>query len=179
MAGPIQIIPRGLLGFLNLKAQGSNPSQLIETVQPTYDIAPQYRESQAVLWPLATSATIATGAVGRLPFTTNPIVVPDNEIWYVIAYHVQTGVLPATDDAVFWPMIQTSRVGVITYEVPPMVGPYPAPSLVAPASKQRRVSCGGFYAPPGTELGALVDSIVAAVTMTFSVAGLRYVPMRV
>lgn len=47
MPGDIQKIPQGLLGFLQLKTGGRNPSTLVDSVSPTWDLSRLYLEADA------------------------------------------------------------------------------------------------------------------------------------
>lgn len=44
-SGPIQLQPRGLLAFLQLKNQGRNPANLVDSIQPTFDILDWYQQA--------------------------------------------------------------------------------------------------------------------------------------
>lgn len=78
--GPVNLIPPGLLGVLNLKQMGSNPSTLVQSYQPVIDtlrwLLNGNREG------LTDTANLGAGAGGRLVQFTN-ITVPQNEWWYV------------------------------------------------------------------------------------------------
>jgi hypothetical protein len=178
MAGPIQVIPRGLLGMLQLKSGGNNPSQLNETVQPVIDLYPQYKESLAQYQPLGGIA-LASGAVGPNFFAPLAIIVPDNEIWWCMNYGIYTGLMPvATDDCVFAPLMRTTRVGSIRIELCPNATPMPVAPSVAAANRQKFAGASGFWMPPGSELGFFISSITAAVTVAFT-GDLRYVPCHI
>lgn len=178
MAGPIQIQPRGLLGFFNLKNEGSNPRDLVETVQPVLDIFSLYKENQAeVILPNGALA-LATGTDGPQLFAPNHLIVPSNELWWVIHYGIQTGNMPATDDAVYQPMMQLNQAGTIQYELCPNIAPARESTRVATPGKQRYESCGGFFAPSNAELGFWSIQVVAAVTVAFT-AYLRVARFRV
>ena len=45
--GPMQKIPQGLIGFLQLKTVGQNPSALADAVSPTWDLRDLYLETEA------------------------------------------------------------------------------------------------------------------------------------
>jgi hypothetical protein len=178
MAGPIQIIPRGLLGFFNLKSQGANPTQLVESVQPIIDLYPQYLEAQAIIWPLVSGVNLASGNNGGGVWSPNAIVVPNDQIWWIQSYGIFTGQLPATDDCVYSPAMRITTVGTIQWELCPKRNEPYQPSLVAPVNKSRLVTANGFFAPPGSELGFWVQSCVTATTVALT-AEVRYCPMRV
>lgn len=93
MSGPIQTLPKGLLDLLALKQMGKNPSQLLDTVQPTLDLREQYMvplyKTESTLGPITLLAAINQGAssplfqAGGANFT-----VPANKIWYVVDWSV-------------------------------------------------------------------------------------------
>lgn len=79
--GPIQILPRGLLGFLQLKNAGQNPSLLSDLLQPTLDL----RE-----WLLETnSESVFVSGVAFIPAATGVgffslFTVPDGQHWALL-----------------------------------------------------------------------------------------------
>lgn len=73
---PIQVIPPGLLGFLQLKNGGQNPRQFPEVLQPVLELMHWYlfANSEVVL---GTDAAIAAAGL------VNYLTVPDDEFWAV------------------------------------------------------------------------------------------------
>lgn len=83
MPAAIQLTPAGLLGLLQLKNEGRNPQNLIETIQPVIDCFELYRGSARE----SRSTDDILFAVGANPvtvFTNGDLaVVPSNEFWFV------------------------------------------------------------------------------------------------
>ena len=69
MSGPIQVIPPGLLGMLQLKNEGRSPSEFIETLQPTIELFEWLLQTNSIEGPDALSGTIAAGLQGFFPAT--------------------------------------------------------------------------------------------------------------
>lgn len=61
-SGPINVPVPGLLGLLQLKTMGQNPSQLGDVVQPVLNIERYYLNGQAQVFPFNTAPPITTGA---------------------------------------------------------------------------------------------------------------------
>jgi hypothetical protein len=180
MSGPIQILPRGLLGWLQLKQQGTNPSQLADFVQPTLDLTPHYREQQAQVLDQNSGISLTTGNVGFVAWSPLSIIVPPNETWWVTAYDIATSTIVVADDTVFSCGIRYNTVGTIRHGLcPGMHAPSPPLSSVAVVNRLKRASCNSFWAPPGSELGVEIDALTAVTTITFNVNAFRYVPMRI
>lgn len=62
MSGPIQTLPAGFLSLLQLKNMGVNPSQLIDSVQPSFDM---------MEWYLRNAVTLETQCSLNIPATEN------------------------------------------------------------------------------------------------------------
>lgn len=85
--GPVQVSPEGLLGFLQLKNTGQNPHRLAWDYQMAIEARDWLFASRAQATAVA-SMNLAAGVTGFNVFTTNPIVVPNGEMWYVHSYSV-------------------------------------------------------------------------------------------
>lgn len=110
MAGPLNRLAPGLLDFLRLRSGGRHPSQLIETIQPTFDMWAALEVSNPDLvtlnstlvgWDFLTRIVpvlnaecfpISLGGVGLTPVT-----VPQNEVWYLTSASVQSYNVPGPD----------------------------------------------------------------------------------
>lgn len=117
-SGPVQVIPPGLLGFLQLKNSGVNPQQLQNGYTPTLDMLHWLlRGREEIMGTVANpcSVAIANGVVGNFQvFTTNSIQVPDDEWWYVHDYAVYTdALLAATSIVQFTCAVQSTTAGQI------------------------------------------------------------------
>lgn len=88
---PIQLAPSGVLGLLQLKNNGRNPSTLMDSVQPTLDLWPQYllTNGEQIL-----SANIAVNATGGAGPAVPDCLVPEGECWAVQLFSISmNGVL--------------------------------------------------------------------------------------
>jgi len=77
MATGINRLPRGLLSYLDMQAQGNNPSQLADTVQPVIDLEPFYRSMARYEYRLAVGTVAITPGVGAV------VQIPTDQIWLV------------------------------------------------------------------------------------------------
>jgi len=174
MSGPLQVIPQGLLGFLQLKSSGMNPRDLVDTVQPTFDLWKHYLRSMAINWTTASGVAVIGNAGGGAVYSPNAIIVPQNEVWYVTTYGVSLSPLTAGDVADFSPALRLTSVGTIIWNLCPNVNP--RLPLVAATGYTPHVSSHDFFAPPGSEFGFWIQGATFAASETFS-ANLRYTRM--
>lgn len=87
---PIQVLPPGLLGLLQIKNGGMNPQFMVENVQPTFELSEWYLRSKLEISGSAATGAIGAGNAGVVAFTTNQVNlnVPANEWWWVTDYWV-------------------------------------------------------------------------------------------
>lgn len=166
---PVQIIPPGFLGFLQLKNNGVNPTELPDNLQPVIEMRDWMLQARARDWPPGFSQrALAPGTYGYLPFT-NPISVPNNEQWYVWQYTARA-VLTATDGLA----LRVAYRSIVTGTTPVHV--LGSVSSASGAGAVAAISAQPFWLPPGAELGLYVEGIVSAGTI--AVAGeVRYTPL--
>jgi len=161
---PIQTLPCGLLGFLQLKNLGQNPSILPDTIQSTLDLREWLLETNAEN-PLTPSSVIVTsGVVGLVLFTTLPLIVPDREWWFVENYTLTMGVVPAGDEIAAAPAMRTSVAGAPQQLIL-------APEFEVEVSTVNQSGCASardFWLGPNMELGAWVNRVVAAGNLTIA-----------
>lgn len=103
-SGPIQLLPQGLLGLLQLKNVGHNPRELNDSVQPTLDLWRIYlqADSEALF-----TANIPITAVGGAFPVVPDAQVPNDEIWAVHHFSASTfGVLAAGQELSFMTMVE-------------------------------------------------------------------------
>lgn len=166
-SGPIQTIPKGLLGLLQLKSRGQMPDVLNGNVQPSVDMLHMWLQASAEV-PLGVFAVaLAAGTVGQQVFSPTPLLIPENEIWYVHHYTV-VALCPASTDAAynFQPMIRYTRLGTILW-----VGLTEFGSTVqgaAAGARRAAITARDFWAPPGSELGFFSGGIDTAGSLTFT-----------
>lgn len=162
----LQVIPPGLLGFFQLKSGGKNPSALGEDLSPVLECFRWYMQARLEnsLQFIGFSA-IAVNVVGAFNFSPNNILVPENEIWWVENFTVQSAALAAGEELMMVPMM----LG------PPQLGSISNYALgttafVANAGDRYSIPATppGFFAPPGSSLGFFVNRIVTAGNITIS-----------
>jgi len=142
---PIQTNPFGLLGALQLKNSGTNPPDLIDSVQPTLDLWRHY---------IAQSRTISSANfnVNAFGFNASAVAVPNDEVWMVSELMLTSNGVLAALQSVDWAPAWQDVTGVVfiigDYK---SAGPGEAPQIGA--------NCNGLsYAivPPGAVFGACV-----------------------
>jgi len=150
MSGPLQVIPAGLLGFLQLKNAGQNPRDLVDSVQPTFDLWRHYLASYGEIWNQASTFIQAgpVGAVGFGAFNTLPIVVPTQQWWYVHSYNVRV-VVAAGDTYRYQCAYRTNQLSTAHVEIADSGNVVTADAATWDPNKTFR----DFLVPPGTEFG--------------------------
>jgi hypothetical protein len=89
MRAPINRLPAGFLGFVDVKAMGENPRTFLSEVQPGMDMRPFYTAGGRIF---ITSTAVAVAGVGTTPLLT----VPQNKAWAAESMTVSTvGILGA------------------------------------------------------------------------------------
>lgn len=169
MSGPIQIVPPGLLGYLNIKNAGNNPSDLLDTVQPTLDLRDWWFQARLEVTTVTQSFLATTASVGFKAFTTNPVTVPQGQMWYVTEYVVAANISTAADTITMAAALETDLVNLTFCTLGPNerdVINARARFLVARADRP-------FWLPAGSLLGAVVYDCLAAVNITV-LGGLRF-----
>lgn len=166
--GPIQVVPPGLLGFLQLKSAGKNPAWLSSDISPVFDLLKFYLAPNAENV-VGVTGNIATGSTGFIqPTNQAAFIVPAEEWWYVHTFSMRTSVAfaAAGDAAYFKPAVVSdifSAVGTAR--------PLPCNTMDAMMGKQLGTLAGGivsnaaycdFLAGPGTAFGALLEIVVLA-----------------
>jgi hypothetical protein len=168
--GPIQTLPLGLLGLLDLKTMGRNPPALGQTVAPVLDITQLYLNGKALEF-AATSKAVGVGGYGLfLDFdTTVPITVPEGETWFVHDYTM---------------LAQLNAGGTCNLVVPawrPAGGNYHSLANEKdpmPVGGNSMFSVRDFWLPPGASLGFWVHTVGVATLNVYS-QGMRYTPCQV
>lgn len=166
MSGSIQVIAPGLLGFLQIKSAGQNPSGLLDDIRPTVEMRDWLFEARTEL----IREVVAYGAGplnGFQPYTT--MTVPQREWWYVtqLTFSTEGNPLAGAGDAIV--MVPAMRPepsltnGIVV--CPPYGNPSSFGQLTAPIQ-----GSGGFFAPPGSVLGVYL--VRYAVALGASIAGM-------
>lgn len=171
--GPIQLSPPGLLGLLQLKADGRSVPLLDDTCQPSLEMAPWWLRAAAQLWPSGSTIAIGAGASRVFtPFTVNPFTVPDGQWYYIHDYTLAIGTSP-TDTVTRATLSWASQISGSAY-----FAMFPdAPPFDLAASQERLVTARDFWLPPGARLGLWVDTVTGA-AFSASVRQIRYTPCR-
>jgi len=167
--GPIQIVPPGLLGALNLKNVGRNPSELNSMIQPTLDLQEwllvQNQES------LFASRPMVNGDISTFfPMTAgDSMTIPDNEYWYVWNHTVTMGLGAADFNAGVLAAVAEVQGSIIGYC---MHGNTAGPITAGATAKQ--MVAGGMprrWFGPGNRFGfgAGAVTVGGAVTATCSI----------
>lgn len=174
-ARPIQVIPPGLMGFLQLKNQGTNPEDFPGVLQPVMELRDWYLQARSQNFLNAAATTTFTTGIGTSGFTTGAgnIIVPDQEWWFVHQYSLTAGLVAGDTLNALLPVLITPRLGVQhRHQVGRMqTGPQTGANALVAALGE------AFWAPPGSELGFTYAGVAA---VNISVAGyVRYTPLPV
>jgi len=160
--GPIQVLPAGLLGLLQLKSPaGKNPQVMEGNVQPVFDLERYYLNQASEV--VSDASVTETTTAGFRFFTTNPLVVPADQWWFVHNYTVYP-----TADLVAGDSVRNFSVGVRWRTVAPMQWARLGNDVVAGNTTGDALAAfaENFWLPPGSELGFQI-TLVAAVNKTF------------
>ncbi|MBA0088971.1 MAG: hypothetical protein HRJ53_28615 [Acidobacteria bacterium Pan2503] len=178
MAGPIQTLPQGLLGLLQLKSFGENPYDLLETVQPSVDLYRLWIERNAQdvqgLFGVASvnTAALVTGNHGTQNFGSAAQVTPSNEIWFVVYFTGTIQTIAAADT------ITGLQTGIFTSI--PNGGVYLQSAPVSDVITARARSLATnpvapFFVPPGSQFVVNVADIlsVGGITVNLNLRAVR------
>lgn len=174
---PIQAIPQGLLGFLQLKNAGKNPSEISELLQPVLDLREWYLQTAMRNFigngGAAPSAALPNNTVGFIGYlaTVPNITVPANEVWYCPYYTALSATLLAAETIQFGCGFRNPDAG-FTYQS--LIGE-PCDPVTGP-NKRAFAFARDFWLPPGTQLGIQVFQCATAATIVVE-GHLRYVPL--
>jgi hypothetical protein len=168
MAGPtIQVLPSGLLGFLQLKNGGQFPQRLGDTLQPTIELAEWYVQlNSETLFSAVINAPVNASSSGN---TFPELVVPNGQVWFVHEYIVGFGP-SATGTA-------TKCAGVmnrISVNGPTTAAYVTDPLDIATVGQRVFARMGQrVILPPGSSMGFVIGPVITALipvqgTATFS-----------
>jgi len=159
MSGPIQTIPQGLLGLLQLKQTGRNPSELTDTVQSIVDLMPLWlkRNTSDIT---SQSITRATNGTGFVSYTT-PIIVPPGFTWFVENYTLSC-VISAADSGSFVPALKSPNG--LSYSLTESA----YIDVVTAQNRVGLIAAKNFWVGPGEELLVGVVRALAATTITIT-----------
>lgn len=177
-SGPIQLIPPGLLGLLQLKSpMGVNPLVLNNDVQPSLDMLQFYLRSVQEDT-VEVSDAIVTGLGGSGAFLGGPVVlqVPANQWWYVHVMQLRTHSLAIADGLdSFQCGYATSTTGsAIFYGVQGEV----QSKVVGAQAGSLRPAAYNFWMPPGAQIAYRWNAATIATSLNIF-AQLRISRLRV
>jgi len=169
VSGPLNVIPPGFLGFLQLKNFGKNPSEVPEVIAPTFDLLKWYLQAEAR--PMA--GTDATRALtndldGFVALTTATITVPDGEWWYVHSVYLYAN-LPAAATEVF--AASPAWFNVNTFQGEVLCPPGALITGVAAATRRYFTVAKDFFVPAGSQFGAYVVTCETATSINVGLNG--------
>lgn len=170
MSGPINLIPPGVLGFLQLKNFGKNPTEFPEVLAPTFDLLKWYLSGESrQMAATDTSLAMATNVGGFQRLTTAPIIVPATEWWYVHSVFLRAQ-LPAAVTEFFsgapcWFNPNTFNPNELLCEPGAII------QGVAATDRTYFTVARDFWVPPGSEFGAFVLTCQSATTIFVSLNG--------
>lgn len=168
--GPVQVVARGLLGFLQLKSMGQNPAAIPDTIQCTLELRDWLFFTNSVLDTVTRSyAWVAADGFSYFQYAT-PLVVPNNEYWFVSDYVITLPPL-AAGRFVGWAAYRDPVVPA-TRTVGPLVDHPPA----AIANGLTHSTARDFWVAPGTTFGFLVGGATGVAAQTIN-GYLRYTPL--
>jgi hypothetical protein len=169
--GPIQLIPPGLLGALNIKNSGRNPQFLPDTYQsvlPMLDwllLANQEVLQEGV-------AGIAASFSGFVAYPTK-FIVPNDEWWYLHHISAQAGAAAAADTVQgLQPCMQIP--GAVPTNIP--LGAPTQATLTGTIANGFYSTARQIFVPPGTQLGVLMNKVTAAVSACTLAAQITRLP---
>ena len=174
MTGAVQLIPPGLLGYLGIKNQGQNPSDLLSTVQPTLDLRDwwfQARLDSAPSGAFSRASAIVTASVGFKQFDVQPLQVPQGQIWYITDFTGIANIATPADSITFCMGLLTDPVALNILQL----GPLSTDVINARARQVVARADHGFWMPQGSILGIFVTDVVAAVSLNVSAAFRRVI----
>lgn len=160
MSGPIQVIPPGLLGFLQLKNSGNNPRDMPESLLMTFDVLPWYLQAKKEI--VVASSTLATDSQG---FQSPPSVfnVPNSEAWYVHSHLVEvTGMALATDVLQMRCVYRSETITGADCSGPNNVPFRLVPNTAIAGTYFATASQSSFFIGPGARLSVYVEASVFA-----------------
>lgn len=157
MPGEIQKIPQGLLGFLQLKTGGRNPSILADAVSPTWDLSRLYLEADARFE--SVNSTINAG--GYTIFFSSP----QDRVRLVTSFAV--GITTDAGETIQCCLCRAPSNNAVLASLT-------AERSIAASSWAQLPVLDPQYLQPGDSLGLLVNAVVGVVSVYGSI---RYIDL--
>lgn len=157
MSGPVQIFPPGLLGFLQLKNSGANPSDLTATLQTVIEARDWLFQARMLDALNLFGGNASVNAALGVNFFA-PYVVPQNAWLYVDFYTVVASLL-AADYIRIAPVVYTfpGIAGQSQLQVGPDVN-----DLITARPRTIQATGRGFFVPPASQFGFRVYDFTTA-----------------
>jgi len=164
---PIQVVPRGLLGFFQLKNAGENPVELGSMLSPTIESRDWYFSSRAepliggssILVPNASTNLVLSGSS-----------VPANEHWWIERIMIRAILIAGETLTAAIGSTMESGLEYLLSE-----------TLTAPAGPSgfRLQADRPFFAPSGTTFGVAVSQATTAgnITVVLTMRGTKLTPV--
>jgi len=144
--GPIQVIPAGLLGLLDLKNRGIVPDVLMGTVQPIVDMEGFWLRARREPVDLG-NGWVWPGGLHLEVLTTTP----QNEWWYVHDWKIDVNSTDTILGAQFFGLADSN--GRAFFLSPGTICQFPANAATALYVQW----IGGLWIPPGSQVSVLGD----------------------
>lgn len=158
MSGPVQVFPPGLLGFLQLKNAGNNPSDLSNQISTVIDARDWYFQARMLdaLNLFGATGAVNVNAAGLVQF---PVFTAPQTSWLFVDNFSAVCALLAAEYIRAAPVLITFPG--VTGQQQLQLGDDVNDVITARA---RKWSCrsGGFFMPPGSILGLQVYDVVTA-----------------
>lgn len=160
-SGPIQVIPPGLLGLLQLKSpSGVNPHLLNNDVQPNIDMLEWWLRANRQVWSLNSGITLAAGTYNTFSgLSPNSIIVPQSQWWYVHSATMTFTVAAGGTMVMANLAMLFNQTGTLRWRT---VGQPPRPGVFTPAEGEQAFRVEDLWMPPGSSLGVNVGIITGA-----------------
>lgn len=170
--GPVQLVAPGLLGLLQLKADGRGVSKLGDTCVPSMEMLPWWGRAAAAVWPQSSTVNVPAGTVRNWAgFSPNSIQVAQGEWWFVQDYSV-TFACAAASTATNVRLAWASTAGATPLYSALLDDPNAGKLITGPAMVL--LTAQNFWLPPGARLGYFVDLITGAGGLDAACTQLRY-----
>jgi hypothetical protein len=158
MSGPVQVFPPGLLGFLQLKNAGNNPSDLTDTIQTVIDARDWYFQARMLdaLNLFGAVGTVNVNATGLVQF---PVFTAPQTSWLYVDNFSATCALLAAEYIRAAPVLITFPG--VTGQQQLQLGD-DVNDIVTARARSWICRSGAFFMPPGSILGLKVFDVITA-----------------
>jgi len=172
-SGPIQLIPPGLLGLLQIKSPaGQNPNVLNADVQPGIDLEAWWKRANRQVWGLNSGVTLPAAAYGNIAqYSPNAIAVPQNQWWFVHSYTTRASVNGGGTAFGLRQGMGWNATGTLRYRA---LGDVVFDNMTLTAAMGNVLMLSeNFWMPPGSFLGHYI-SLVSVADLNLDCVGMDY-----